>query len=339
MTDQNPKMKVLIHFTGRGVKANKIEVLRLGDFFSNFQRLLFEYGKAKGIKKPQEHLKLYLTKISPGSVLVETEPTRGYHRYVEPTSEAIDFIITLIQYVDDIEKAKEYLLKELKTPEAALSALKRLERIWSEEDIQVGIAKDHEPTNFVYLPPEKKPYVERLVDEFIKEASDKVIGAIVGLKTHGRKPYFEIISDTGEKIKCYYDPREDPELEMKAYEHFWKPVEVIGLLKQKGRKKEVEKTIDLQPHAVKISGEFAGYKLQKELTLYPEYDHTTDVWCVENPGLEIYGCGKTLNEALKDAEEVFEALIEEYLLEDEEILNDKAKELRETLLQHVEVNP
>lgn len=241
--------------------------------------------------------------------------------------------------MDDITKAKEYLLKELKTPEAVLSALKRLERIWSEKDIQVGIAKGYEPTDFVYLPPEKKPYIEKLVDEFIKEASDKIVGAIVGLKTHGRKPYFEIISDTGEKIKCYYDPKEDPELEMKAYEHFWKPVEVIGLLKQKGRKKEVEKTIDIQLHAVRISGKFAGYKLKKELILQPEYDHTTDVWCVENPDLELYGCGPTLEDAIQDAEEVFEALVEEYLLEDETLLDNKARELREALLQHVEVNP
>ena len=331
------KMKVWIQFKGRAVKANKIEVLKLGDFLSNFQRLLFEYGKAKGIKKPQEHLKLYLTRISPGSVLVEAEPSKEYYRYVEPTAEAIDFIATIVQYVDDIQKAKEYILRELKTPEAALNTLKRLERMWSEDGLQVGIAKGPKMEHFIYLPPEKKPYVERLVEEFIKEASDKIVGAIVGLRTHGRKPYFEIISDTGEKVKCYYDPKEDPELEIKAYEQFWKPVEVIGLLKQKGSKKEVEKTIDIQPHIVRISRKFSGYKLKKELILKPEYDHTTDVWCVENPDLELYGCGKSLEEAIKDAEEVFRALIEEYALEDDSLLDEDAKELKKTLLAHVEV--
>lgn len=337
----NPRdpMKVWIHFTGKAVKANKIEVLKLGDFLSNFQRLLFEYGKARGIKKPHEHLKLYLTRISPGSVLAEVEPIKEYYRYMEPTGEAIDFITTIIQYVDDIQKAKEYILKELKTPETALSALKRLEKMWSEDDLKVGIAKGPRPESFVYFPPEKKPYVERLVNEFIKEASDKVVGAIVSLKTHGRKHYFEIVSSTGEKVKCYYDPKDDPELEIKAYEHFWKPVEVIGLLKQKGRKLEVEKTLDIQPHTVKISGKFGEYRLKKDLILQPEYDHITNVWCVRNPYLEIYGCGSTLKEAIKDAEEVFEALIEEYALEDETVLDSKARELRKALLQLAEVNP
>ena len=90
---------------------------------------------------------------------------------------------------------------------------------------------------------------------------------------------------------------------------------------------------------IELSGELAGYKLKKPITLKIECNHKTNTWCVENPDLELYGCGRTLDEALKDAEEVFEALIEEYLLEDEEILDDKAKELREALLRHVEVNP
>ena len=58
-----------------------------------------------------------------------------------------------------------------------------------------------------------------------------------------------------------------------------------------------------------------------------------------NPELELYGCGETLTRALRDAEEVFKALIEEYVLEDEDNLDEDAKKLREALLQHIEVSP
>lgn len=90
---------------------------------------------------------------------------------------------------------------------------------------------------------------------------------------------------------------------------------------------------------LELSGELAGYKLKKPITLKIEYNHKTSTWCVENPDLELYGCGQTLDEALTDAEEVFKALIEEYVLEDENNLDKDAEKLRDALLKHIEVSP
>jgi len=248
--------------------------------------------------------------------------------------------LNLLNYVDDYQKIKQYLEQELKSPEVILSNLKRLEVLWSEEELKVGIARKPtkpEDKEYIYIPAEKKQIIQKLIDEYIKEISDKIQGAIVELKAHGKKRHFEIITTTGEKVLCYYDPKEDPEIEIKAYNYFWKPVEVIGIIKQKGRIKRIEKTLDLNLYQTEITEKFGGYKIKKPIPLKVEYDHNTNVWCVENKDLELYGCGKTLNDALKDAEEVFQALIEEYILEDESILDEDAKKLREALLHHVEV--
>ncbi|GEM_PF-1857409 len=336
------QVRIWIKFKGKAVKAHKIEVLRLGDFLSNFQRLLIEYGRVKKIRKPQEHLKLYLTKVEPGTITLVLEPAKSYsYHYTDPINSALDFILNLLNYVDDYQKLKQYLEQELKSPEVILSNLKRLETLWSEEELKVGIAR--KPTKpkdeeYIYIPAEKKQIIQKLIDEYIKEISDKIQGAIVELKAHGKKRHFEIITTTGEKVLCYYDPEEDPEIEIKAYKYFWKPVEVIGIIKQKGRIKKIEKTLDLNLYQTEITGKFGGYKIKKPIPLKVEYDHNTDVWCVENKDLELYGCGKTLDEALKDAEVVFGALVEGYALEDDKELDEGAKKLKRKLLEYVEVS-
>ena len=101
---------------------------------------------------------------------------------------------------------------------------------------------------------------------------------------------------------------------------------------------ELKKILPPNLETLELTNEFAGYKLKTPIPLKVEYNREENIWCVENPELELYGCGETLTRALRDAEEVFKALIEEYVLEDETILDAKAKELREALLRHVEVN-
>jgi len=101
---------------------------------------------------------------------------------------------------------------------------------------------------------------------------------------------------------------------------------------------ELKKILPPTLETLQLTGEFAGCKLKTPIPLKVEYNREENIWCVENPELELYGCGETLTRALRDAEEVFKALIEEYVLEDEDNLDEDARKLREALLQHVEVS-
>ena len=102
---------------------------------------------------------------------------------------------------------------------------------------------------------------------------------------------------------------------------------------------ELKRILPPTLETLELTSEFAGYKLRTPIPLNVEYNREENLWCIENSKLELYGCGETLTRALKDAEEVFKALIEEYVLEDENNLDEDAKKLRKALLQHVEVSP
>lgn len=58
-----------------------------------------------------------------------------------------------------------------------------------------------------------------------------------------------------------------------------------------------------------------GFRLKKPITVKITCDG--EVWCFENEDLEIYGCGKSFEEASKDFKTIFDTLIESYVVEAE----------------------
>ncbi len=72
-------------------------------------------------------------------------------------------------------------------------------------------------------------------------------------------------------------------------------------------------------------------RLKKPITIRLSYDK--GIWCLENEELELFGCGKTLDEAFEDFKTVFESLVESYILEKDENLSDDALKLKKKLLE------
>ena len=78
-------------------------------------------------------------------------------------------------------------------------------------------------------------------------------------------------------------------------------------------------------------------KYKKPIVLNALYDTSYYTWDLSNEELEIYGCGFSIDEALLDAEACLRVLVEEYLLESDDKLSDKALKLKRKLSEYVEV--
>ena len=76
---------------------------------------------------------------------------------------------------------------------------------------------------------------------------------------------------------------------------------------------------------------------KKPILLEALYDNAERLWNLSNYELEIYGCGDTVDDALLSAEACLSTLIEEYLLESDDKLSEKALELKNKLKEYVEV--
>ncbi|MEM2191822.1 MAG: hypothetical protein QW540_10405 [Archaeoglobaceae archaeon] len=75
------------------------------------------------------------------------------------------------------------------------------------------------------------------------------------------------------------------------------------------------------------------FKLKRPLIIKVSCDG--EIWCFENDELEIYGCGKSFEDASKDFKIVFDALVESYIFEADEKLSESALELKKKLSQFV----
>jgi len=83
-------------------------------------------------------------------------------------------------------------------------------------------------------------------------------------------------------------------------------------------------------------GKFAGYRLKKPIQFDVLYKNNE--WFLDNERLEIFGWGRTFEEAEENLKAVFETLVEEYLLESDENLTEGAKELKRMLSEYVDVS-
>lgn len=329
------KNRIWLLLQGKGIKLGRLEVLKLANILSNFQRFVFDYGRAKGIRK--DYMLLFLEKIGEGSVDIQMLSKPTFH---PAPIQAIEFIERLTVSLEDVEEAKRIVTSEFKQDgNLIIQSLKKVEKFWSQDALTVTIGVGAErPEKVVVLTPEKRDKIITLRKEFEKQYAELIRGIILESKFYGDTRRFEIITPDGEKIKCYYNPKENPELENIVYSYIKKTVEVVGFLEEKGRVKNMSVTEIKGWDNVELSGEFAGYRLKKPIILKIEYDNFNNVWCIENKELELYGCGDSLDEAIETAKVNFEVLIEEYLLESDEIMSKKAIELKNRLAEHVEVS-
>ena len=85
-----------------------------------------------------------------------------------------------------------------------------------------------------------------------------------------------------------------------------------------------------------LKDSIAGYRLRKPLTLTVLRDNS-GIICLENSELELYGCGSSMDEAVRQLEMVLHVLIEEYAKGEDSLMHEKAKALKYRLLEYFEI--
>jgi len=100
-------------------------------------------------------------------------------------------------------------------------------------------------------------------------------------------------------------------------------------------KKAKLKIIELEGE-ITYTGKFAGYRLKKPIRC--DIFYKNNEWFLDNERLEIFGGGRTFEEAEENLKDAFKMLVEEYLLESDENMTEGAKELKRKLAEYVDVS-
>ena len=78
-------------------------------------------------------------------------------------------------------------------------------------------------------------------------------------------------------------------------------------------------------------------KYRKPIVLNVKYGEEYNTWDLSNDELGICSCGCSMDEALIDAEVCLKVLVDEYLLESNDNLTEKALELKRMVAEYIEV--
>ncbi|ACV25378.1 hypothetical protein QIT38_gp38 [Methanocaldococcus fervens tailed virus 1] len=316
--------KIWIKVEGRDVRGHKIKVLTLSHILSNFQRLLYDL-KPRRLKS--DYVTLYLENFERGSAVFGVNPLTCHLTDGGPAHDITLRFFKKISNVNSKDELKEILSK---FPEyKAINILKRLEKIWSDDDNHISIGVGENPTDaeYIYLNPKKRRYIKDTYVEYLKKYQTEVYGTLTRVELDREPNTFGLYTMDGKIIKGEFDPRENPDLKEKIKKLLEEPVKVIGVLNE--NKKKFEIILDFQPLKEIELYEIGQYKLKEPLKFKVIYDDK--VWYLDNRELNLVGCGNTLEDAIKDLEEEFDFMIEEYLYEGDENLHESALRLKKKL--------
>lgn len=337
MLKKEPK-KLWLVVEGKVVSDHGIEAYTFGQLLTGLQRIIDVLKISKyGRKHKKDIFRLFLTRISPGSLVAELQP-----RYYEgdiiggiPFNEVASDFQKLVQVlIDDPEEFKTELEREFADPSYILRFLQGLDSIWSKRNrfvVKTGLGYK-EPEKLVELPPARQRYIKELIEEYIEKSSTEIKGVIIRIK--GDEPRnFTIRTLDGENIKCHYPP----EWERDIMSLFKSPVVVKGVISKKARTKEIETITDLKKLSVELIGKIGKFSLREPIPFRVSYDEKEDLLCLENDELAIYGYGSTYSEVLSDLEDSLESLIVGFLAFPDERLSEKSLEIKEKLSKYIDI--
>ncbi len=329
MYSPQKRQQITIKLEGEHIKDHTIDVEELGHFLINLQGLFTEYSK---ISIEKSYSILYLKEIREGSVELVLEGTPQYDLEKNNIFEKNykEIINTIKKINEDPSTARIELSNSFKDVVSRFRVESKLKNVFTNA-LSVGLSNFEE--GYTYLNPERKNIIEEWIEEDYRRGVQSKKGIIVRIKGDTPAKYFTIITDEGDSIKCYYKD----EFENRIIDYFKKqPVKIEGDVGHKMKISEIREIFDIKPWNEVTFEKIGGYTLNYPLSINVTYDD--DVWCLQSEEVNTVGCGLSYKEALKDFEKTFKEVVEIYTKEfTKEELDDKAKELRNTLLKILKV--
>ena len=329
--------KIWLKIEGKPVVKGRIDAHVLGNLLVGLQKIINTISEVKfGRRYKRELFRLFLSKISPGSVVVELES--GYHTDLSGripfnivTSVFHELVQTLIEDPEQFRIKIEKLIPDEKTKDR-IKLLQNLKEIWSKEDkYRVSTAIKHD--EFITLDPKREHIIEKLIEEYSKLSRITLEGVIIRIKGDDPVRHFVIETTSGEKVKCYYSP----EMEQLVKEFYKRPVRVEGILNKKAKTTEIKSLESIEPFEVYMAEKIGKFELKEPIVFNVFYDGLEGLWCLENDELAINGYGLTFNDAIDDLEESLESLIVGFLAFPEDKLHEKSKEIKIKLSKYIDI--
>lgn len=320
---------IFLKFEGLDVGRKAIPIDYLGNLLRSFQAYFRKIVLLRNPMVKKAWTRLVITDINEGSTITKIELKQPELLLEKTYEEAKDFAIGLLNkfQLQDKQRALEEIKKSIPQPIDRISIYRSLKAIWSVKKIttSIGSGNTYSKADYVQL---EKGYKKR-IHKWLKEEYFKGVITIKGFLTRIKtdEPLSLTIKDeNGEFIKVYYE-LEDLH---KYKELLTKPVKIKGHIELIGNFRTIKKIEDIKEFNTITIQSLPKYQLTKALVFTIQYYE--DGLLLSEPFIPLNLDLEVLSDLRIELQEYLDFLKETYVEVDPEKLSSKAKELREKII-------
>ncbi|MFA6364540.1 hypothetical protein [Methanoregula sp.] len=233
-------------------------------------------------------------------------------------------IIHIGQTDDDIS---EKIAEKIPDEQRAYRVIQEVDHLWPDARASYSFRLGLGSSRSLQLNPLRKPVIQQALHK-IPEATDKtIIGRLIQIRVD-KKHECRIDTPEGE-YSCKYTP----ELEKSMKNYVGNLVSIVGRMKE-SNKIEIssEKAIEQIPHLPLQEISFKNSRVLLKHPLVLEIQFDDDEYILSNDSFHLLSTSASLKQGIREIEEEFATLWDEYVEADPETLTKDAVELRVKLL-------
>lgn len=330
MTSWKEYNKFFIQVRGKHIRHNKIAIKELGAILKKFQSLYNNITKLSTSELEDREFSLYFMDIKKGSVVIGVQHEEWEPSLIDIYKNPDKFLKDVFEIAlkSDYSEARNDFKTLIPSPISRVEVLRKLENFWSTRDktISFGIGKNYkeaEPKRLI------KRYKQR-INTWIKKEEEELIkeinGFIIRIKfDHPANFTFE--DDNGNIITGELNKYMQEAVQKYATRY----VKIKGILKTVGKEYKLEKVSTLQPiDVIKFHDFVKDLKISEDLKFNVEWYE--DGIVLSEPRLKINLFVKKISEVENELKDYLEILREQYVDEDEDKLDEKAKDFKKNLV-------
>ena len=350
MNDGERKLKLT--FTGESFVDGNVPLLTVASKLQNLQNLVFhavatvkqDSSARRGlwvnkyrnvgelIFKSSHHSNLVIESelISPGQILSEDFDTG---------QKAIDLIFNVASKLESNENVDDVI----KDRQAKSFLLRSFESFCPgpDEDYEIFLENCSTSHTPIKLSKDLRRTLRRQIAGAIslpEREEATIVGVLTKIHVEVGPNMIAVQEQRGREIECFYDESmRDPVANLLAGSQ----VEVNGVasLNPDGSIKQLDKVIDIEMVSMEplrlTKFEFESTRFELNEPIFLTIERSEDLWVYSNDDLNLWGIGERRENALNDLNENFFYIWKEFAEEDDKLLDQRAKSIKDKLIRLV----
>lgn len=330
MTSWKEYNRFFIQVKGTRIRNHKIAIEELGIILRRFQDLYSNIAEISTSELEKKELSLYFEDIRKGSVVIGIQHEEWEPSLIDKYEKTDKFLKDVFEITlkSDYNEALNNFKKLIPSRISRVEIFRKLENFWSTHNrtISFGIGKNYEDVELKRLIRRYKQRINTWKKKEEEELIKEVSGFIIRVK-YDHPANFTFEDENGNLITGELSKNMKDVVQNFATRY----IKIKGILKSVGKEYKIEKVSSIIP-----INNLEFHDVIKDLKIFHDLKFNVDWYedgiILSEPRLKINLFVNKISEVEDELKDYLEILREQYINEDEDKLDGKAKDFRKDLI-------